>query len=188
MRHKKSRYQLNRFTSWHKATVKSLIRSLLINQSIKTTLQRAKTTQPLFEKLISTAKKNTLAGKRDAFSILGDHKLVSLLFSDIAPRFANRTGGFTRIINYGIRRGDSAKLVIFELTEIKKKEVKKEKKAKETKTEEVSKTEQIETAQKEEKAQESNVAVKEKPPVTKKPSKKFLGGLRGIFKKERDSL
>lgn len=189
MRHKKKRLQLNRFTSWQKATLKSLARNLLIYESMRTTLHRAKALRPLAEKLISLAKANTLSAKREAFTILGDHKLVSLLFNEVGPRFANRGSGFTRIINLVNRRGDDAKMVIFELTELKPK-VKKVKKSKETRPEEVKKSgEEVKDRVIEEKKPETQAEVlKEKPPVTKKPSKKFLGGIRNIFKKERDSL
>ncbi|MFH1640383.1 MAG: 50S ribosomal protein L17 [Candidatus Omnitrophota bacterium] len=187
MRHSKSRLQLNRFTSWRKATLISLARNLLIHESIRTTKTKAKAVRPLAEKLISLGKKNTLSAKRQAFSILQDHKLVSLLFSDIAPRFGNRIGGYLRILNLGSRRGDNAKMVVLELIEIRKK-----KKTKKIKTETENKKEQepeiIKEEPLEEKKPETGGAVKEKPPITKKPSKKFLGGLRGIFKKERDSL
>lgn len=187
MRHKKKRLQLNRFTSWRQATLRSLTQSLLINQSIKTSLHRAKATRPQVEKLITLAKENTLAAKRQANQILNDHELVSLLFNDIGPRFVNRVGGYTRIINLGVRRGDNAKRVIFELTEIKKKEKRIPKK--EAKPEEEGKKEVVKEKPIEEKKHEGPVAVKEKPPITKKPTKKFLGGLRNIFKKERrDSL
>jgi len=161
MRHRLKRLQLNRNTSWRKATLKSLARNLLIQQSIKTTKTKAKAVKPLADKLISLAKLNTLSARRRAFSILGEHRLVSLLFNDIGPRFKDRIGGYSRIISLGARRGDSAELVILELTEIKKKELKKPK---------------------------TDVAVKQKPPITKKPPKKFLGGLRNIFKKKSDSL
>lgn len=193
MRHAKRRYQLNRFTSWRQATLKSLARSLLLHQSIKTTLTRAKALRPLAEKLIALAKADTLAAKREAFRILGDHSLVSLLFKDIGARFSQRASGFTRIINLGPRRGDNAKMVIFELTEIKKKEIKKAKKQKEAKVEPDQTQAQTKAAQ--EPAQEvkrhepeTPVKEKEKPPISKKPTKNFLGGLRNIFKKERDSL
>lgn len=190
MRHKKSRLQLNRFTSWRKATLVSLVRSLLIHQSIRTTKLKALAVKPLAEKLISLAKKNSLAAKRRSYRILGNHRLVSLLFGDIAARFANRVGGYTRILNLGRRRGDNAKLVILELTEVKKKEPKKiSKKEKEEKREEEAEPEIIkEKPLEEKKPKVTELAVKEKPPITKKPVKKFLGGLRSIFKKERDSL
>jgi len=187
MRHAKKRLQLNRFTSWHEATLKSLARSALLHQSIKTTLSRAKAVRPLVEKLITLGKANTLAAKRKAFSLLGDHKLVTLLFNELAPRFADIKGGYTRIIQAGQRRGDGAQAAIFELTVIKKKEPKKTAMKKEAKP--VIAAEGAEPA-KEAPVEEKKTAaaVKERPPVSKKPNKKFLGGLRNIFKKERDSL
>lgn len=190
MRHKKKRLQLNRFTSWQDATLKSLARSLLIYESLRTTLHRAKAVRPLAEKLISLAKANTLSAKREAFRILGDHKLVALLFNEIGPRFAKRASGYTRVINLAKRRGDDAQVVIFELTEQKAK-VKKVKKNKEVKTEEIDKSSgELPGAATGEKKEEKthDATVQEKAPQAKKPSKKFLGGIRGIFKKERDSL
>jgi large subunit ribosomal protein L17 len=186
MRHRKSRIRLNRFTSWRKATIYSMARNLLIHESIRTTKIKAKAAGPLVEKLISLGKKNTLAAKRQAFSILQDHKLVSLLFSDIAPRFGNRIGGYIRILNLAARRGDNAKMVILELMEIRKKKPKKIKVETDKKAEH--EPEKIKEEPLEEKKPKSGLDVKEKPPIVKKPSKKFLGGLRGIFKKERDSL
>ena len=188
MRHRKSRLQLNRFTSWRKATLISLTKNLLAHQRIRTTIHKARTVKPLIDKLIFVAKKNTLTARRQAYKILGSHKLVSLLFNDIAPRFNNRIGGYTRILNLGSRRGDNAELVILELTEIKKKEQKKAKKEKEIKPEEKEKIEAIKEKPIEEKQPKTQVAVKERPPITQKPTKGFLGGLRRIFKKERDSL
>ncbi len=177
MRHRKKRLQLNRFTSWRKATLNSLARNLLIHQSIKTSLTKAKAAVPQIEKLITLSKNNSIAARRYAFRILCDHKLVSLLFNEIGPRFASRISGFTRIIKLGQRRGDNAELAILELTEIKKKEVKKPKKKEETKPQEEKKPEVTKEKH-----------IEEKPPIIKKPTKKFLGGLRTIFKKERDAL
>jgi large subunit ribosomal protein L17 len=142
--------------------------------------------RPLVEKLVSLAKANTLSAKRDAFQILGDHKLVSVLFKDIGPLFAKRTSGFTRMIGLGKRRGDNAEIVIFELTEKKIKEHKKHKKEKPAKPSEVAAEHEAPgSAKAEEKKAEAHAAVKEKPPIEKKPSKQFLGGLKNIFKKER---
>jgi len=186
MRHKKQRYQLNRFSSWRKSTINSLARNLIIYQSIKTTLHKAKAVRPQVEKLISLAKLNTLAAKRQAAKILNDHKLVSLLFADIGPRFSNKQSGFTRIINLGVRRGDNAQVVILELTEIKEKKEKKPKKEKEEKPEEMTQEPPVE--EKKPEAPKVYPKEKEKPPIEKKPPKKFLGGIRNIFKKERDSL
>jgi len=183
MRHAKKKHQLNRFTSWNKATLKSLARNLIIHQSINTTLHRAKAVKPIVENLISLAKKNTLIAKRRAFEVLGDHKLVANLFSEIGPRFEKRGSGFTRIINLGLRRGDDASLVLLELTEIKKKEPKK-KKSKEVKKENEVTGEVVE----EKPVAEPKPKTQERVPEEKKPNKKFFGGIRNIFKKERDSL
>lgn len=192
MRHSKARLQLNRFTSWRKATLISLARAVFIHQKIKTTNARAKAAKPLIEKLISLGKNNSLSAKRQAYRILGDHKLVSSLFNDIAVRFGNRTGGYCRILNLGPRRGDNAKMVILALTEIKEKIHKKPKlEAQKQEPKEKPETLTRELPKEhppEEKKPKAEVSLKEKPPISKKPTKKFLGGLRGIFKKERDSL
>lgn len=176
MRHRKSKLTLNRFTSWRKATLISLSKGLLINQSIRTTKTKAKATQPFVERLISLGKENSLSARRRVFSILQDHQLVKLLFTEIAPRFNNRIGGYTRILPLGFRRGDGASLVILELTQ---KEAKKP-----AKKEEIAQPK----PPKEKEVPKPRVAPEIKPPVSKKPVRRFLGGLRKIFKKERDSL
>jgi large subunit ribosomal protein L17 len=192
MRHAKKRLQLGRFTSWHKATIKSLARNVVIHQSIKTTSSRAKASRQVVEKLISLAKENTLFARRQAQRILGEHKLVALLFNEIGPRFSKRESGFTRIISLGKRRGDDAEMVIFELTEIKKKETKKAKVAKEAKPQPAHNAEEpVETKPvKEEIIDEKKhePVVKEAPAKDKKPQKKFIGGIRNIFRKKSDSL
>ena len=186
MRHAKKRLQLGRFTSWHDATIKSLVRNIVISQSIKTTLHRAKASRQLVEKLVTLAKANTLFARRQAQKILGEHKLVNILFNEIGPRFAKRDSGFTRIIGLGMRRGDNAQMVIFELTEIKKKEPKKIKQAKEAKPH--SAQGQAEEKTVEEVKAEPKPVIKERPTKGKKPQNKFLGGIRSIFKKKSDSL
>ena len=189
MRHAKKRLQLGRFTSWHDATIKSLAKNMVTYQSIKTTSARAKSSKQIIEKLITLAKKNTLFARRQAQRILGEHSLVNLLFNEIGPRFAKRNSGFTRIISLGRRRGDNAEMVIFELTELKKKEAKMLKHAKEEKplvTEETEKV--VEAKEASEQKKETKPAVKENPVDQKKPQKKFMGGLRTIFRKKSDSL
>jgi len=162
---------------------------MVIAQSMRTTLTRAKASKQLIEKLITLGKKNTLFARREAQKVLGEHRLVNLLFNDIAPRFAKRNSGFTRIIGLGKRRGDNAEMVIFELTEMKEKEIKKVKPAKEVKSQPVPE----DAAAQEKKAvteqkKEPKVAIKDNPVDAKKPQKKFMGGLRTIFKKKSDSL
>jgi large subunit ribosomal protein L17 len=192
MRHAKKRLQLSRFTSWHEATIKSLVRNVVIHQSIKTTLTRAKASRQIIEKLITLAKENTLFARRQAQKVLGEHKLVNLLFNEIGPRFSKRNSGFTRIIGLGKRRGDDAEMVIFELTEIKKKEAKKAKTAKEAKVQPAQqadeKPEEKSVKEKSPEEKKPETTVKENPAKDKKPQKKFIGGIRNIFRKKSDSL
>jgi len=192
MRHAKKRLQLSRFTSWHEATIKSLARNVILNQEIKTTLSRAKASRQTIEKLISLAKENTLFARRQAQEVLGEHKLVNILFNEIGPRFSKRSSGFTRIIGLGKRRGDDAEMVIFELTEIKKKEVKKAKVAKEAKVQPAQsaddKPEEKPVKEKTAEEKKQEPTVKENPAKDKKPQKKFIGGIRSIFRKKSDSL
>lgn len=189
MRHRQKKYALNRFTSWHKATILSLVRNLFKYQSIKTTKTRAKACQPLVEKILTLAKANSLAGRRRAYKFLGQHSLVNLVFDEIAPRFKSRTSGFTRVVKLGSRRGDNAELVIFELMEIKAK-LKRSKAEKQEKAEIRAGQEDKGPVAAEKSVEETRTKAKiaEKPPATKKPTKSFLGGIRNIFKKERDSL
>lgn len=192
MRHAKKRLQLSRFTSWHDATIKSLAKNMIKCQSIKTTLTRAKASRSAIEKLITLSKKNTLFARRQAQRFLGEHDLVNLLFNDIGPRFSKRNSGFTRIIGLGKRRGDNAEMVIFEFTELKKKEPKKTKQIKGSKATDavLEKTGEAKPSQehKTEQKKETKVAVQETPADQKKPQKKFMGGLRTIFRKKSDSL
>lgn len=188
MRHKKQNSGLhNRFGSWRKATLKALVRSLFIYQSIRTTKSRAKAAQPLVEKVISLGKRNNLSAKREAFKILGEHALVSKVFTDIAPRFEKRTSGFTRVFNLPNRHGDNAKMAILELTEIKKEEHKKVKKVAAIEAKEEVKAGGA--APVEEHKSKTDLPKEQRHPIVeKKPPKKFLGGIKNIFKKERDSL
>jgi large subunit ribosomal protein L17 len=190
MRHAKKRMQLGRFTSWHDATIKSMAKNMVICQSMKTTLTRAKASKQLIEKLVTLGKKNTLAARRQAQEVLGQHNLVNILFNEIAPRFGKRNSGFTRIIGLGKRRGDNAEMVIFELTELKKKEPKKVKPVKEAKAQIAPETETTVTLEKPETEPKKEIreTIKEKPADAKKPPKKFMGGIRQIFKKKSDSL
>lgn len=188
MRHRKAKFRLNRFTSWRKATLRSMARNLLLHQSIRTTLDKAKAARPLAEELIGLGKANSLNAKRAAFRILGEHRLVKLLFEEISPRFNNRESGYTRIISLWPRRGDNAKLAILELTEIKKKEKKPRRKEKQAQESQPAQASPKEERPAPEKKTTAATQVQEKPPLTKKPPKNFLKGIKNIFKKERDSL
>ncbi|MGE5308941.1 MAG: 50S ribosomal protein L17 [Deltaproteobacteria bacterium] len=184
MRHTKARGQLNRFSAWRKATVVSMAKNLLKYESINTTLVRARVVQPVVEHLIADARTDTVANRRRSFAVLGEHGLVNILYTEIAPRFKDVNGGYTRILKLGKRRGDNAELALFELTKKKEKKVK-AKAGKAAKAETVPEGTAPEGESAEKKA---GTETKEKPPVSQKPPKKFLGGIRKIFKKERDSL
>ena len=109
---------LGRSRSWRKATVRSLAQAALREERIQTTRARAKEAQRLVERLITLGKRGTLAARRRALGTLGDSRLVHRLFSEIAPRFRNRSGGYTRIVQNGFRAGDGASMAILELVEL----------------------------------------------------------------------
>jgi len=117
MRHKISGNRLGRNSSLRKATIRDIAKATLISQRIRTTKDKAKEARKMVDRLITLGKNGTLADKRRAFAILCDHKLVSNLFNDTAPRFKERAGGYTRIITLGNRHGDNAQLAFLELTE-----------------------------------------------------------------------
>ncbi|MFC1621099.1 50S ribosomal protein L17 [Candidatus Omnitrophota bacterium] len=134
MRHHRHTVRLGRQRSHYKATMRHLVTGLIINKSIKTTKVKAKETSKLAEKLVTTAKKNTVASRRNAYAILRDRDLVSILFNQIAPLFKERNGGYTRVMLTGKRAGDNAQMAILEFVEKPKveapeKEEKKKKKA-----------------------------------------------------------
>lgn len=117
MRHRKLRWKLGRNTSNRKALLRSLAAHLIARQRITTTLAKAKALRPFAERLITLGKKRTVAAKISAIRALGSKSLINRLFDEIAPLFANRHGGYTRIIRTGNRKGDNAEVVIIELTE-----------------------------------------------------------------------
>jgi len=189
MRHRKFSQRLSRPQGARRAALRGLVISLLKYQKIKTTKAKAHLAQSLAERLITLGRKNTLAARRQAYRILDDRDTVRKLFSQLAPLFKERTSGFSRIIHYSRRRGDGTELVFLELTEklstVKPKEVKKGKPAQEPAPSE--KVERTKPRLSEAKPQEKPKFPKERPAKELKP-KKFLGGLRRLFKKERDSL
>ena len=97
--------------------LKNLVVSLLSHGRIQTTVAKAKEMRSLTERVITYGKKGDLHNKRLAFSILKNHKLVKKLFDEIAPKYQNRPGGYTRVIKTTIRRGDAAPMAIIELVE-----------------------------------------------------------------------
>lgn len=113
--------KLGRDSSARKAVLRDLVSALIQHERITTTLAKAKETQRVFDKMITIAKKGTIAARRDAASFLRDYSLesnqtlVQKLFSDLAPRFESRQGGYTRIYKLEDRLGDGAKMALIEL-------------------------------------------------------------------------
>ena len=120
MRHKKSGRKLNRNSSHRIALMRSLAISIILHESIKTTLAKAKEIRSFLEPLVTIAKENNVANQRRAFSKLRDKEAVSKLFNEIGPRFKERPGGYLRVIKRGYRSGDKSPMAQVEfLTEEK---------------------------------------------------------------------
>ncbi|MCD6320156.1 MAG: 50S ribosomal protein L17 [Candidatus Desulfofervidaceae bacterium] len=120
MRHRKEGRKLGRTASHRKAMLRNMVTSLFIHERIETTEVKAKELRPLAEKTISLAKKGDLHARRQALAVVRDKRVVKKLFEEIAPRYKNVNGGYTRIIKAGMRRGDGSSTALIELT---KKEV-----------------------------------------------------------------
>lgn len=117
MRHGIKTKKLNRTSSHRKAMFANLAVALLQHEQIKTTLPKAKVLRPYVEKLITTAKKPSLAVTRKLIATLGDEVIVKKLLADIAPRMLARPGGYTRIFRMGFRHGDMAPMAVIELVD-----------------------------------------------------------------------
>lgn len=117
MRHGIKTKKLNRTSSHRKAMFANLAVALLQHEQIKTTLPKAKVLRPYVEKLITTAKKPSLAVTRKLIATLGDEVVVKKLLADIAPRMLARPGGYTRIFKMGFRHGDMAPMAVIELVD-----------------------------------------------------------------------
>jgi large subunit ribosomal protein L17 len=128
MRHLKHGRKLNRTTSHRAATLRSLACSLIEHEAITTTVPKAKEARRFVERLITTARRGTLAARRRVASRLGDEVAAKKLVEDVAPRFAERPGGYTRVVKLAKRRiGDATQLARLELVEKREKEKKKKK-------------------------------------------------------------
>ena len=138
MRHLVSGSKLGRQPAHRRATLRNLVTNLIEKERIHTTLLRAKAARPIAERMITLGKRDSLHSRRQAAAFLMTPGATKKLFADLAPRFADRPGGYTRIIRTGWRIGDGAELAILEFlgSELKKKEKKAKKAAAETPEEE----------------------------------------------------
>ena len=117
MRHHKSGRKLNRNSSHRKAMFSNMTNSLFNHEIIKTTLPKAKELRRVAEPLITLAKSDSVANRRSAFSKLRDKEIVGKLFNELAPRYKERPGGYTRIMKCGFRSGDAAPMAYIELVD-----------------------------------------------------------------------
>jgi large subunit ribosomal protein L17 len=114
MRHGMANRKLGRTSSHRNAMFRNQLASLIDNERIVTTLPKAKELRPLIEKLITLGKNDSVHARRQAARVVPDETLISKLFGTLGPRFAERPGGYTRIIKLGSRRGDAAEMAILE--------------------------------------------------------------------------
>ncbi len=115
MRHKRAGYKLQRDTSARRALLRGLVTSVIEKDRIITTVTKAKAAKPLVEKMITLGKQDTLHARRLAASYLLTPASVKKLFDKLGPKFAQRNGGYTRIVRVGFRKGDGAETAILEL-------------------------------------------------------------------------
>lgn len=117
MRHLRDHRKLGRATDQRLALLRSQVDALFRHSRIRTTVEKARETQRLAEKLITLAKRGDLAARRRVLRQVRDHNLVGHLFEEIAPRYQGRSGGYTRVIRAGRRQGDNAQMAILELAD-----------------------------------------------------------------------
>ena len=131
MRHRKRGRQLGRDTEHRRSLFRNLVTSLLEHERVETTNAKAKELRGITDRMITLGKRGNLPSRRRALSYIRSKGVVGRLFSDIAPRFAERNGGYTRLIKTRIRPGDGARMAVIELVELRKPEDKVEKEIKE---------------------------------------------------------
>lgn len=117
MRHRVAHRKLGRTTEHRISLLRNLAASLFIHERIRTTLAKAKELRPFAERLITLSKKDSLHARRQAFRIMVHKEAVTKLFRDLSARFADRPGGYTRILKLGPRRGDGAPMAYIELVD-----------------------------------------------------------------------
>ena len=115
MRHRHGLRKLNRTSSHRQAMFRNMANSLLRHEVIKTTLPKAKELRRVVEPLITLGKKPSVANRRLAFNRMRDRDMVVKLFDQLGPRYANRNGGYLRILKFGFRDGDNAPMALVEL-------------------------------------------------------------------------
>ncbi|MFQ5636937.1 MAG: 50S ribosomal protein L17 [bacterium] len=147
MRHRKIHRKLGRTASHRKALISNLASALFEHKQIMTTTEKAKEARIKIEKLITFAKRGTLADRRQVLRTIRDKKIVRNLFEEIAPSFEDRNGGYTRVIKLGKRQGDGANMAILELVGFEGVQLEKQKSRQEAKSEKKQKQKEAEEKQ-----------------------------------------
>ena len=117
MKHRLKGKKLNRTSSHRKALFKNMAQAIIKHEQIITTLPKAKTMKPIVDKLITLGKKGDLHARRQAFAKLRDDGMVAKIFDTLATRYADRKGGYTRVLKAGYRYGDAAAMAVIELVD-----------------------------------------------------------------------
>jgi len=185
MRHQKKTIKLGRTAEHRKALLANQVCSLIEHQRIKTTLAKAKAVRPLAERMVTLGKNGSIHARRTAFATLRQKNAVKKLFDDIAPRSAERSGGYTRIVKLGQRRSDSASMAFIEwvdMAEVVEAKPVEEKKAKRKETEPKPKQAEPESAE----AEAEELAEKEEPAANEeKPAETPMSAEESKPKKRR---
>jgi large subunit ribosomal protein L17 len=155
MRHLKDVKKLNRTASHRHATLANLAAAVIAHKHIRTTTLKAKEARRYVERLITHAKKNTVAARRLVFSKLRQRNAVTELFNEIAPKFATRSGGYTRVIKLGRRQGDGAEVSILEIVGYESVKVEKQQQAFEKRAERKKREKQTASEREKEKAKQA---------------------------------
>lgn len=117
MRHRVEGRKFGRETDARRLMMRNLVKSMVEHGQINTTLAKAKEMRRFVERVVTYGKNNTVHSRRLAYSVLGDRDLVKKLFDEIAPAFADRNGGYTRVLKAGFRRGNNAPMAIIQFVE-----------------------------------------------------------------------
>ena len=117
MRHRKAGRKLNRTTAHRKAMLRNMVTSLLEHERIVTTVPKAKEARRVADKMITLGKRGDLHARRQALAYIRSDEVVNKLFSELSEQYADRQGGYTRIIRTGTRVGDAAQMAIIELVD-----------------------------------------------------------------------
>lgn len=210
MRHRKKKFKLGKPRDQRKALIRSLLIALISEEKIQTTYRRAKEVSRWADRLVTLGKRGDIHSRRLAYRWLQDRELVKKLFDDIAPRFKEVNGGYTRVIKVNNRKGDNALMAVIEFTKVKEEIIEEKKKRKllrrekrkkqlqeevppeieEVKVEEV-KEEKKKSKKKSEPRREEKEEIKGKQePTGEEPqeekAKGFLSGLKDFLKRKKN--